>query len=162
MQFLKRRKFAANHPLCRANVTLQPALVHDGGSSIPDGEGGGEDELNNGRVEVYHHCLWQAECLQLLQEVHSLLSLHGEGGDVQLPLEILMVPRKQNESTMVTGESHRMMGVDGAVNREKSRGERIQPSGEPVLMVLESEACFPSFTCCFLSVVGTYSHGFRH
>ncbi|MEQ2246973.1 hypothetical protein ILYODFUR_004520 [Ilyodon furcidens] len=40
MQFLKRRNIATNHPLCRANDTLQPALVLDGGSSVPDGDGG--------------------------------------------------------------------------------------------------------------------------
>jgi len=36
------------------------------------------------------------------------------------------------------------------VYREKSRGERTQPRGEPVLMVRESETCFPSLMCCFL------------
>ncbi|KAK5614887.1 hypothetical protein CRENBAI_010337 [Crenichthys baileyi] len=57
IEFMKRRKIAANHPLCRANDTLQPALVPDGGSSVPDGDGGGEDGLSNDRVEVHHHCL---------------------------------------------------------------------------------------------------------
>ena len=37
------------------------------------------------------------------------------------------------------------------VYREKSRGEGTQPWGEPVLMVWESETCFPSLTCCLLS-----------
>src|SRR4029434_5650452 len=37
------------------------------------------------------------------------------------------------------------------VYREKSRGERTQPWGEPVLIVLESETCFPSLTRCLLS-----------
>ncbi|MED6272600.1 hypothetical protein CHARACLAT_032005 [Characodon lateralis] len=86
MQFLKRRRIAANHPLCRVNDTQHPALVPDGGSSELDGDGGG---LNDGGVEVHHHCLWKPELLQLLQEIHSLLSLLGEGGDVHLPLEIL-------------------------------------------------------------------------
>ncbi|MED6289163.1 hypothetical protein CHARACLAT_033518 [Characodon lateralis] len=76
-------------PLCRANDTLQPALVPDGGSSVSDGDGGGEDGLNDGRVEVHHHCLWQAEHLQLQQEVPSVPILLGEGADVQLLIEIL-------------------------------------------------------------------------
>ena len=45
--------------------TLQPALVLGSGSSVPDGDGGGEDGLNDGCVEVHHHCLWQVEFLQL-------------------------------------------------------------------------------------------------
>ena len=35
--------------------------------------------------------------------------------------------------------------------REKSRGERTQPWGEPVLIDWKSETCSHSFTCCFLS-----------
>lgn len=37
------------------------------------------------------------------------------------------------------------------VYREKGRGEWMQPSGDPVLMVRESETCFTIFTCCLLS-----------
>ncbi|MEQ2248413.1 hypothetical protein ILYODFUR_018925 [Ilyodon furcidens] len=85
MQFLEKRKTAANHPLCKVNDMLQPALVPDGGSIVPDGDGGGENGLCDGGVEV-QHCYWQAELLQLPQEVHSLVSLLGEAGDVQLPL----------------------------------------------------------------------------
>ena len=56
---------------------------------VPDGDGGGEDGLDDAGVEVHHHCLWQVELLQLPQEVHPLLSSFGEGADVQLPLEVL-------------------------------------------------------------------------
>lgn len=31
-----------------------------------------EDGLNDGGVEVHHHCLWQVEFLELPQEVHPL------------------------------------------------------------------------------------------
>lgn len=89
VQVLERWKIAANHLLCRANDTLQSAPVFGSGSSVPDGDGGGEDGLNDGGVEVHHHCLWQIEFLQLLQEIHPLLCFFGEGADVQLPLEVL-------------------------------------------------------------------------
>ena len=67
-----------------------PPLSLAGGSSVPDGgDGGGEDGLNDGGVEVHHHCPWQVEFLQLSQEVHPLLGFLDEGADVQLPLEVL-------------------------------------------------------------------------
>ena len=80
---------SANHLLCRPNNTLQSALVLGSGSSVPDGDGGGENGLNDGGVEVHHHCPWQVEFLQLRQEVHPLLGFLDEGADVQLPLEVL-------------------------------------------------------------------------
>ena len=45
------------HLLSSADDTLQSALVLGSGSSVPDGDGGGEDGLNDGCVEVHHHCL---------------------------------------------------------------------------------------------------------
>ncbi|KAF7651031.1 hypothetical protein LDENG_00117000, partial [Lucifuga dentata] len=60
-----------------------------GGSSVPDGDGGGEDGLNDGGVEDYHHSRWQFELLHLPREVHPLLGFLGEGADGQLPLEVL-------------------------------------------------------------------------
>jgi len=63
LQVLERWQIAANHHFSRANDTLQSALVFGSGSSIPDGDGGGEAGLNDGGVEVHHHCLWQAERL---------------------------------------------------------------------------------------------------
>ena len=65
------------------------AVVLGSGSSVPDGDGGGEDGLNDGGVQVHHHCPWQVEFLQLPQEVHPLLGFLDEGADVQLPLEVL-------------------------------------------------------------------------
>ncbi len=56
IQVLERWQIAANHLLCRANDTLQSALVFGSGSSIPDGDGGGDDGLNDGGVEV--HLFW--------------------------------------------------------------------------------------------------------
>lgn len=67
----------------------QSDLVLSIGSSIPDCDGGGEDRLGDGRLEVNHHCVWQVELLQLPQEIHPLLSLFDEVADVQLPLEVL-------------------------------------------------------------------------
>ena len=89
VKVLERRQIAANHLLCRPNDTLQSALVLGSGSSVPDGDRGCEDGLNDGCVEVHHHCLWQVEFLQLPQEVHPLLCFLDEGADVQLPLEVL-------------------------------------------------------------------------
>ena len=80
VQVLERRQIAANHLLCRPNDTLQSALVLGGGSSVPDGDGGGEDGLDDGGVEVHHHH-WQVEFLQLPQEVHPLLGSLDEGAD---------------------------------------------------------------------------------
>ena len=78
LQILERWKIAANHFLCRPNDTLQSALVLGGSSSIPDGDGRGEDGLNDGGVEVHHHCPWQVEFFQLPQEVHPLLGFLDE------------------------------------------------------------------------------------
>ena len=78
VQVLKRWKVAANH--------LQSALVLSSGSSVPDDDGGGEDGLDGGRVEVHLHRLWQVALLQLPQEEHPLLCFFGGGSDVQLPL----------------------------------------------------------------------------
>ncbi len=46
---------------------LQPALVFGSGSSIPGGDGGGEDGLNDGSVEVHQG------------QVHPLLGFFDEG-----------------------------------------------------------------------------------
>ncbi len=89
MQVLERWLIAAVHLLSRANDTLQSALVPGSGFSVPDGDGGSEDRLDDGGVQVHHHHLWQAEFLQLLQEAHPLLDFFDERADVQLPLQIL-------------------------------------------------------------------------
>lgn len=56
---------AGNHLLCRADEMLKSDHVLGGGSSIVDGGGEGEDGLDDGCVEVHHHCPWQTEVLQL-------------------------------------------------------------------------------------------------
>ena len=84
MQVLREWQVAANHLLSSTYDMLQYALVLSSGSSVPDGDGGGEDGLDDGSVEVHHHRLWQVELLQLLQEEHPLLCFFGEGSDVQL------------------------------------------------------------------------------
>jgi len=58
VQVVEGWQIAANHPLCRADETLQPALILGCGCSVPDGDGGGEDGLDDGSVEVHHHRLW--------------------------------------------------------------------------------------------------------
>ncbi len=78
VQVPERWQIAANRLLCGGNGTLQSALVLSSGSSVPYGDGGGEDGLNDGGLDVHHHCLWQVEFLQLLQEIHPLLCFFGE------------------------------------------------------------------------------------
>ena len=65
VQVFEGRQIAGDHLLSSADDTLQSALVLGSGSSISDGDGRGEDGLNDGCVEVHHHCLWQVEFLQL-------------------------------------------------------------------------------------------------
>ncbi len=110
VQVLETWQITANHLLSRVDDTLQSNL--GSGSSVPDGDGRGEDGLNNGGVEV-HHCLWQVELLQLPQEVHPLLGFLVEKTNVQLQLEVLGddVPKKRKDSTESTGESHGVMGT---------------------------------------------------
>ena len=66
---------------------------------------------------------------------------------------LITIRDKSNESGVVRElqELDGLMTGGAAVYREKSRGERTQPWGEPVLMSCELKMCFPSFTCCFLS-----------
>ncbi len=102
--------------LSSANDALQSALVLGNGSNVPDGDGGGEDELSDGSVEVHHHWLWQFELLHLTQEVHHLFSLFLVRElmfSSHLRSWVMMVPRKQKDSTVSTGESHRVMGAVG-------------------------------------------------
>ena len=104
MQVLEGQQTAVNQLLSRANDALQTALVLGGGSSVPDGDGGGEDGLNDGSVEVHHHCLWQVELLP--QEVHPLLCFTPKGISSHLRS---WEPRKRMDSTVLTGESPRAM-----------------------------------------------------
>jgi len=54
-----------------------------------DGDGRGEDRLNDGGVEVHHHCTWQVEFLQLPQEEHPQLPLEVRGDDSSQEVERL-------------------------------------------------------------------------
>ena len=56
VQILKEWKVATNPLISRGYDTLQSALIHSRGSRVPDGDSGGEDRLDDGRVEVHHHC----------------------------------------------------------------------------------------------------------
>lgn len=85
IQVLKSRKTAVTCPLSRADDVLQSGLVLGSGSSVPDSDGGGENGLYDGSVEVHHHCLWQVEFLQVLQKEHPLLCLFDDREDVRLP-----------------------------------------------------------------------------
>ena len=84
VQVLKEWKVAANLLLSRAYETMQSAPILSSGSSAPGSDGGGEDGLDDGSLELHHHCLLQVKLLQLPQEEHHLLSFFGEGSDVQL------------------------------------------------------------------------------
>ena len=70
---------------------LQSALVLGSRCSAPDDNGDCGEGLNDGCVEVHHHCLWQAEFLPLPQELLPLLCFFHEGADVLIPLEVLAV-----------------------------------------------------------------------
>jgi len=52
-------------------------------SLAEDADGGAEDGLTGGSVEVHHHSLWQV-WPQLPQEEHALLIVLGDGADVRL------------------------------------------------------------------------------
>ena len=56
------------------------------------------------------HCPWQVLFLQLPQEVHPLLCFLGEGAE-HLRSWDRIVPRKRKDSTVLTGESHRVIAV---------------------------------------------------
>ena len=73
VQVLHGWQVAADHPLSRANDSPQSVPVSGSGSSTPGGDGGGEDGLDDGSVEVHHHRPWRVEFVQLPQEVHPLL-----------------------------------------------------------------------------------------
>jgi len=70
---------------------LQSVFVFGSGSSIPDGDGGGENELKDGSVEVYQHCLWQLELLELPKE---------------LPPRTSFIPQRENFFVTATDNSH--------------------------------------------------------
>ena len=81
---------------------LQSALVLGGGSSVPDGDGGGEDGLNDECVEVHYH--WQVEFIQLPEEVNPLLSFLDEVlGDAS--------PSERKYSTASIVKSERVTGA---------------------------------------------------
>ncbi len=54
MQVLEGWQIAADHLLSRVNDMLQSDLILSSGS-VPDGDGGGEDGLSDGGVEMHHH-----------------------------------------------------------------------------------------------------------
>jgi len=79
----------ANHLLSRANDMLQSALVFGSGSSVPDGDGGGEDGLDDGSVELHQHCLWQDDRMAGTSSAAARSASSAGLSDVQLPLEVL-------------------------------------------------------------------------
>lgn len=48
-------RIAASHLFSAADDMLQSAFVLGSGSSVPDGDGGSEDRLNDGGVKLHHH-----------------------------------------------------------------------------------------------------------
>ena len=70
---------------------------------------GGKDGLDDGSVEVHHHCLWQVELLQLLQEEHPLLGFLCNGADVQLPFKVLGDDGSQESAGLHTPHSSELI-----------------------------------------------------
>ena len=105
VQVLDGWKPAASHLLCGAHDALQPQSVSGGGSSVPHGDGGGEDGLDDGRVELHQHLGGQLELLQLPQEEHPLLGLLNEGADGRLPLKVPGDGGAQEAEAVHSGDS---------------------------------------------------------
>lgn len=80
---------AANHLLSSMHDALQSVFVPVCGAGEPHGDGGGEDGLDDGRVELHQHLGRHLEFPQLLKEVHPLLGRLDKGADGRLPLEVL-------------------------------------------------------------------------
>src|SRR4029434_4988775 len=58
IQVLERWQIAANHLLGGTDDTLQSAFVIGSGSSVPDGDGGGEDGLDDARTGDWRCSCW--------------------------------------------------------------------------------------------------------
>ena len=56
--------------LSAVDDALQPVLFLDSSRSISSSDGAGEDEFDDGRVEVKQHCPWQVRLLGCLRIVH--------------------------------------------------------------------------------------------
>ena len=74
VRVLARWQIAANHLLGTATDRLRSALVL-GSVSIPDGDGGGENTLNDGSVEVHHHC--QLNSIQLYSYTYTFTQVYS-------------------------------------------------------------------------------------
>lgn len=75
VQVLESWKIAASHLLSRANDTLRSALVLGSDSSVPHGDGGGEDGLDDGRLRIsYGHQKRLSASLQPPWALHPLWS----------------------------------------------------------------------------------------
>lgn len=66
VQLLVRTQIVLNHVFTRTADMKQPAFVLGCGSSVPDGDEGGEDGFNDGGAELHHLRLWQVLILQPL------------------------------------------------------------------------------------------------
>lgn len=81
---------ASSQSSFQTNNPLQSVPVLDSGSSKPHADGGREDGVDDGRVELYHqHLYWNLEFPQLPQEKHPLQGLRGAGADGEPPLLVL-------------------------------------------------------------------------
>ena len=61
-------------------MRLRSALVLGGDSSVPDGDGGGEDGLNDSSLEVHYHRLWQVELLPTAKSTSSAVLSSANSG----------------------------------------------------------------------------------
>ena len=72
---MERWKATADHLLSRAHNALLSVSVPNSGPGAPHCDGGAEDGLDDGRVELHHQLDQQLGFPQLPQKVHPLLGL---------------------------------------------------------------------------------------
>ncbi|KAK7898336.1 hypothetical protein WMY93_019189 [Mugilogobius chulae] len=155
VQVLERWKAAANHLLSSAHNALQSVSVPDCGSSVPNGDGGGKDGLNDGRVKLHQHLGRQLDILPLPEKVHPLLGLFDQGADGRLPLQVLCDGGPEEADGVHSGDG-RVCQDGGAVTFlntcNKTFDVRVYTSlsSDCEKTVKYPKQCF-SGTACFLS-----------
>lgn len=105
----------ANHLLSTPNHPLQLCEVFSCCNGEPDGDGGGQKGLDDGRVEPGHHGLQKSEFPHLPEEVQSLLSFPQ-----MFSSQDRITPRNRHDSTGVIWVSPSMMGGARAASSLKS------------------------------------------
>ncbi len=89
VQFLESGEGCTNDSLRSPDYPPLSSEVRFGSWAEPDSFWHAEDRLNDGRVELCQHLLWQVELPQLAKEVRPLLGLFHHGLNVIVPLQVL-------------------------------------------------------------------------